>query len=595
VKLPDRFRLTLPLALLLASIGVVSIASFQAMAAVRSHRRLADETLQDYTAFAAWSFRQHLKDELFDAAASVLQPVNHGNGLHESPRVPDAADLAHLLPWDALGCWCHTATYPPRYFFAFTLGHEDLDVTTNIFIRPDRGVVVDTPAALEKWRLEELPRIPAYDAATRRWIADTLATSVRHEFRIDWQYGIVIGRHNGNPHFFAYRPMATVWGDTLVYAFELPPRQLARLFGSLIDQSDLLPEALTRNYTNREMMAVEIHDRDGDVVYRSDPGRSLLDRYREDRVPDALGGFTVRAAIRPEVANALVIGGLPRSRLPLLVGLLTVAAALAVVAVQQLRRAAALTRMRADFVAAISHELRTPLSQIRLYLDTLRLGRLSTEKERTWSLDHLDREATRLGNLVENVLRFASIGQQRTSPREVCDVSAEVMQTVTSFEPLARSGRATVRTDVQPRIEAPLARDAFRVAIHNLLDNAVKYGPAGQTITVMVRLEGHEAVVTVEDQGEGVDPEDREAIWQPFRRGRDGAARAVGGSGIGLSIVRDVIDHHGGHTHVEPAGGGGARFVLGLPGATQGRPMADGATREGTGPEELSILPAGLP
>jgi len=608
VKLSDRFRLTLPLALLLASIGVVSIAVFQAMAAVRSHRRLSDETLRDYTAFAAWSFRQHLKDELFDVAASVLQPVNHGNGLHESPRVPVAADLAHLLPWDPIGCWCHMANYPPRYFFAFTLGQDGIDVSANIFIRPDRGVVVDTPAALEKWRLEELPRVPLYDAATRRWIADTLAASVRREFRIDWQYGIVIGRHNGNTHFFAYRPMATVWGDTLVYAFELAPRQLAWLFGSLIDQSDLLPAALTRQYTNRELMAVEIHDREDHVLYRSDAAKTITDRFRDDRVPDALGGFTVRAAIRPEVADALVIGGLPRSRLPLLFGLLSLAAALAVVAVQQLRRAAALTRMRADFVAAVSHELRTPLSQIRLYLDTLRLGRLSTEKERTWSLDHLDREATRLGNLVENVLRFASIGQQRKAPREVCDVSEEVLQTVAGFAPLARSGRASVRLDVGPRIEAPLARDAFRVALHNLLDNAVKYGPAGQTITVTLRLEAGDAVIAVEDEGAGIGAEEREAVWQPFRRGRDSAARAVGGSGIGLSIVRDVIDHHGGSTHIEDVAGGGARFVVRLPGATRGREAPDFETRveppgpgwgvappEREEPDDRSPVPAEFP
>jgi signal transduction histidine kinase len=377
--------------------------------------------------------------------------------------------------------------------------------------------------------------------------------------------------------------MATVWGDTVVYAFELPARQLAKLFGGLIDQSDLLPAALTKEYTNREMMAVEIRDRDEHVLYRSDPGTTLADPFRDDRVPDALGGFTVRAALRPGVANTLVIGGLPRSRLPMLFGLLGVAAALAVVAVQQLRRAAALTRMRADFVAAVSHELRTPLSQIRLYLDTLRLGRLSTEQERTWSLDHLDREATRLGNLVENVLRFASIGQQRMSPREVCDVSAEVQQTVTGFAPLARSGRAIVRTEVEPRIEAPLARDAFRVALHNLLDNAVKYGPAGQTITVTLRLEGGAAVLAVEDEGEGVEVEEREAVWQPFRRGRDGAARAAGGSGIGLSIVRDVIDHHGGSAHIESAAGGGARIVLWLPGATRGRVASEPEPADPTG------------
>jgi signal transduction histidine kinase len=361
--------------------------------------------------------------------------------------------------------------------------------------------------------------------------------------------------------------MPTARGDTIVYAIEFSARTMSRLFGMIIDQQSLLPPTLTRDLRNREILALEVSDEMNRVVYRSEPDLRRSDFVSEDRVPEAMGGFAIRVAVKPDVAGTLVIGGLPRSRLPMLLGLLGLATALAFVAFQQIRRAAALTRTRASFVAAVSHELRTPLSQIRLYLDTLRLNRVSSDRDRVRSLENLDREATRLGNLVENVLRFASIGQSKAARPDVCDVDAEIRNTAAAFEPLARSGRATVQLELQPGVTAPLSRDAFRVALHNLLDNAVKYGPPGQTVTVRMRRAGEYVRIEVEDQGMGVAVADRDSVWEPFERGSDEAARTVGGSGIGLSIVRDIVQRHGGRARVESAGGGGARFVLEFPGA----------------------------
>jgi len=375
----------------------------------------------------------------------------------------------------------------------------------------------------------------------------------------------VFAEHHGERHFFAYRPMATTWGDTAVYAFELSETMLARLFDGILDDTDLLPRALTRELTNRQILSVQIRDRLGRDLYRSDTLSVSFRRQREERLLESFAGLSVRAAIKPAVAGVLIIGGLPRSRLPMLFALLGIAATLAVVAVQQLRRAASLTRMRTEFVAGVSHELRTPLSQIRLYLDTLRLGRTATDQDRAWSLDHLDREATRLGHLVENVLRFASIGSAREIPRQSCDLATEVRATVTTFEPLARSRRAEFIFDLEDGVSAPIGREAFRVALHNILDNAVKYGPPGQTVTIRTRREGARALVIVDDEGAGIPAPDRSAVWEPFRRGRDDAARAVGGSGIGLAIVHDVLNRHGGDAHIDSAPGGGTRVVLRFP------------------------------
>jgi signal transduction histidine kinase len=108
-----------------------------------------------------------------------------------------------------------------------------------------------------------------------------------------------------------------------------------------------------------------------------------------------------------------------------------------------------------------------------------------------------------------------------------------------------------------------LSADALRHVVLNLLDNAVKYGPMDQTIVVCVRAHDGFVTLTVDDEGPGVADAERERIWRPFARGR--AAAHNGGSGIGLTIVREVVEAHGGRASVERAPTGGARFVVVLP------------------------------
>jgi signal transduction histidine kinase len=242
---------------------------------------------------------------------------------------------------------------------------------------------------------------------------------------------------------------------------------------------------------------------------------------------------------------------------------LLLAAAMSVVAVVQIRRETELAGLRADFVSSVSHELRTPLAQIRLYLETLRLGRASTPAQRDWSLGHIERETTRLGYLVENVLRFSRLGRVDAPPTTEVNVADEAVRIVEEFRPLAlvRRSQLTIETDITPPVQ--LRPDALQRLLVNLLDNAVKYGPAGQTIRVDVGTEGNNVRISVSDEGEGVAERDRELIWRPFARGS--ASSAAAGSGIGLTIVRDVATQHGGSTWVERAPGGGARFVVTIP------------------------------
>jgi signal transduction histidine kinase len=297
------------------------------------------------------------------------------------------------------------------------------------------------------------------------------------------------------------------------------------------------------------------------------------------------------------VASGLVIGGLPASHLPFLLALLAIAAALSFVAIGQIRREGELARLRADFVASISHELRTPLAQMRLYLETLRLGRFTTDAQRAWGLDNVERETTRLGHLVERVLRFSRTGRAAADARTPVDVRAEVERLVDEFRPLADARGARIEAELGPAPPLAMQPDALRHIVFNLLDNAVKYGPRGQRVGVAlggpeVRGPGGPGDVRIEitDEGPGVPPADRERIWRAYQRGGDPGG--VAGSGIGLSVVHDVVAQHGGRAWVEDAPGRGARVIVVLPASLAVSAFAPGASRANDPADVESAAPA---
>jgi signal transduction histidine kinase len=283
----------------------------------------------------------------------------------------------------------------------------------------------------------------------------------------------------------------------------------------------------------------------------------------------------VRVSVRPAVAAVRVSGEEPGSRLPLLLGVFTLTLILFGTAVVQLRRQQELVRLRDDFVSGVSHELRTPLAQIRLFADLLETGRLHDPAQRARSVRIINEESRRLTFLVENILHFsrAQRDANRLSPLPV-EVGELVREIVDAFAPLAREAEFVTRAE--PGVVARIDRDAFRQVLLNLLDNAAKYGPRGQTVQVGMAVVGFAVRVWVADQGPGVLPEDRGRVWEPYRRLERHAGSATGGSGIGLAVVRDLVELHGGRVWVEDAPGGGARFVVELPGATYAGPPGEG-------------------
>ena len=290
----------------------------------------------------------------------------------------------------------------------------------------------------------------------------------------------------------------------------------------------------------------------------------------EVRVPmsGAFAGLSVVSVMRPAFRARVAEGTWAWSRSHLVLALITVSAGLVVVSLLQLRRERQMARLRADFVSSVSHELRTPLAQIRMFAEMLRLGWVRTEDERRRSVQIIDQEARRLSHLVENVLHFSRT--DRSAARialEPLALAPFVDEVVEGFQPLAGARDATVRTAHAGAGEVLADRNALRQVILNLLDNAVKYGPAGQVITVgtdrdVVRGVGR---LRVDDQGPGIPPRERARVWEPFRRLDGALSSGVTGNGIGLAVVRELVRAQQGDVAVEDAPGGGARFIIMLP------------------------------
>jgi signal transduction histidine kinase len=539
-----------PLLLLLFSLSVMLGTAWKAHQLSRQQRQTAEQLLRDYAAFAAWSYQAQLANALQEVAWQVVNPVMHRN-LHYSVRIPDAGDLVRYRSQSLRDCRCDSIPRPETYF-GFVLGADTLGMA---------GTALSSAAST---------------SVVRSLTSHLREGGDRPVGRME-----VLGPFPAVPSLVAYGLMPTARMDTVVYGFVYDPASLAPTFADLLATGDLLPKAVSRGRPNQEMLALEVLDQSGELLYR-DPNWPSGAWAAEEHLPDRAGGLVVRTTVRPETAGALVAGGFSRVQLPVLLGVVGLALLMAIVALVQLRRENQLARIRSEFVASVSHELRTPLAQIRLFLDTLRLGRYSTDDQRDWLLGHLVRETTRLEHLVDNVLQFSRRDHSAAGPLalERVELGAAIRETVESFAPLAHSRRVAVDMQLAEGLTVTLDPARFRQLLLNLLDNAVKFGPPGQHIEVVLEQVGDRARLRVTDQGPGVPEAEREAIWEPYFRGTSAERVAVGGSGIGLAIVRDAAASFGGRVWVEAPTGGGAVFLVELPLAAEG---AVAVTTSGSG------------
>jgi len=499
--------------LLVLSLTLAGALALQAIETARRHRETAQRTLQDYAAFAAFILASQSYRQLGGAVVETFT----GWPAAGAPTLPEGT-----------GCPAGTTWFERR-----------------------PGVAAAEPRGAP---------LAAGDLAA---LSDTLRQAMRLLEEVGWRFRFLRVPAGAADGWFITSYPAPGGGYGLrgftacLGGAESPFRRVA-----LTERA--LPPAVTGDLPADSLFSTAVVDGRGRTVHAS-PMTYSSPYHASARLGTEFGDLALRLELRPDVAGRLVIGGIPSSPTPLALGLLGLSTLLVVTALLQLRREYELIAIRSDFVSNVSHELRTPLSQILIFTELLKLGRLRSDAERERSLDIIDQEVRRLIRLVENVLQFARSGVgRRRLEAEAVPVASLVRETLDAFRPLAAARGVTLRAEVPPRAAVRADSSALRQILLNLLDNAVKYGPRGQTVSVAAQVLNGKTRIAVDDQGPGIPLADRDRVWQGYYRLQREARSAVAGSGIGLAVVRSLATEMGGRTWVEDTDTGGARFVVEL-------------------------------
>jgi signal transduction histidine kinase len=231
------------------------------------------------------------------------------------------------------------------------------------------------------------------------------------------------------------------------------------------------------------------------------------------------------------------------------------------------RREVHLSRLKSDFVANVSHELKTPLALIRLFAETLELGRVQNEEKAQQYYRVINKESHRLTQLINNILDFSRIEagrkEYRFAPADVAQIVHEVVEAYRF--PIEQQGfRLEVKVaDDVPELEVD--KEALGQALINLVNNAIKYSPHEKYLRLELKRAGEKVLLSVTDHGIGVAKGEQKKVFEKFYRAENSLVHETKGSGLGLSLVQHIMEAHGGSVELDSALGKGSTFTLVLP------------------------------
>ncbi len=504
-------------AMLLAALVLIGVLGWQSWRLQQSNAATADSVLREYGILVADEYGRRASAEL--GYRGYYQLVTRLAGLGDPGAMRAALDADETLAGAA-------------------------SLVVGFFVIRDRQLAMDG-----------LETSAELDALLRRIARDPAAQDAPY----------YSSRTESGREQVIYAIRAAPDGTSHIAGFVVSQAGIGDHLGRVFDAGPLLPSSLAGGKVSNDMLFTRVTDPAGAVVFEENP--SFDSRLSVSKVlgPDYQGilqGFRIDVSLDPASAGSLVIGGLPESRLPMLLVVMAFVVALMVTAIWLFHREQAVMKLRADFVSQVSHELRTPLTQIRMFAETLLLDRARTDDERRRSLEIIDRESQRLSHLVDNILRISNISdaaQIDRRPQSLAPIVNEVCDIVR-----ATADSATISASTDESARASIDADALRQVILNLLDNAMKYGPAGQTVTVSLTRGNGAVQLTVEDQGSGIPESERKRVWSPFYRLAREQDTAISGTGIGLSVVRELVEAMDGRCWIAAADGG-ARVCVEFP------------------------------
>ncbi len=390
---------------------------------------------------------------------------------------------------------------------------------------------------------------------------------------------LVATRPNAGPSRPSSGPSGGLWSSPASAASTVEPAIPTSVDDMLVLVEGAVARATSRlaevEGTSRRLLAALAHvpegvviaDQTGTIVYRNPQaasfvgarhGEALAERDLEDLLAAALSGHSNEEnlelfspprrtlAIR---ARPLLDAGQPSG---------------AVAIIEDVSEKRRLEAVRRDFVANISHELKTPVGALSLVAETLEgeddpvvVARLS-HRMRT--------EAERLGRIIEDLLDLSRIEAEESPSRDPVAVHLVVGEAVDRLRPVAEHRGIRLEVEEPPRdLITGGDRRQLVSAVHNLVDNAIKYSEGGSAVQVRVAQDDQWIELTVADHGIGIPSRDLERVFERFYRVDRARSRDTGGTGLGLSIVRHVAGNHGGHVSVVSLEGEGSTFRLRLP------------------------------
>ena len=236
-------------------------------------------------------------------------------------------------------------------------------------------------------------------------------------------------------------------------------------------------------------------------------------------------------------------------------------------AIRATDREVRLAQAKSNFVSNVSHELKTPLSLISLFSEILELGRVDEEEKKREYYRIIRHESRRLNKTIDNILDFSRIEAGRKTYQLVDGDMAEVIEHVLSTHryQIINSG-FDIQTNIQRDLPSVLIdREAMAQAISNLLDNAIKYSGKVKQLSITAKMLGADLAIEIADHGIGIPRAEQAKIFEKFYRVGNGLVHDVKGSGLGLSLVKHIIEAHNGTISVESDAVNGSRFTILLP------------------------------
>jgi len=448
----------------------------------------------------------------------------------------------------------------------------------NTALRVDAAVAAETVRVAEEWQQME-KRIPEPTFNTLRdWVA-------QHDWILSAAYipdydpaSTIFASEVTSPSKARAKISREFFTSTGAVKYEYDPRRLLDSLQSAVRQQPFVRTPGTFGIQRQADVAlVAIPAASGAGLHKIDDGFAFT-----SRLAAPLHSFGIRAVVRTEYVGGSGWENQRTMSLWMSLLALVLTGIGGVLAFRGLSKETETMKLRGALIANVSHELRTPLSMIRLGAETLKRGKLK-DHERQGIQDQILHEVLLLSHLVENVLDVARIQNRSTKALAFTPVGPRdlIRTLVSTYESWIRSKGFTVAMQLDETIEDQMwDRDSVSRALLNLIDNAIKYsGDDDRAINVILRRTEEHIVIEVQDRGVGIDSNDLTKIFDPYYRAKFSDTTTRRGAGLGLTLVQQILESHGGRVEVDSVPGTGSTFRLMFPRGLSGAPAEVPALR----------------